>query len=362
MIFIKENLGNMKIGIDCHNLEIKRTGTGRYLMNLLKYWAKENADFILYFKNHIPDDISQSGNFQKKILKSNSDVLFMHYFLPKAAKKDGLDVLFCPNYIAPIFYKGNIALALHDIIYEARPDLYDWPSVFDKILLKKVSKISAKKAKVIFTCSEFGKNEIIKHYKVDAKKVFVIYLAADEKFKKVERAKSKKKFILYVGDVIKRRFIPETIKAFEKIRGELVEPYKFVIIGKNRIGQQISGENVIHKDYVNDDDLVLLYNSADLFVWLSEYEGFGFPPLEAMACGTPVLSTKKTSLSEVLGDYPIWVENPEDVDEISDKMLKILKDENLRNEMINRGLVQAQKFSWQKTSEDTLKILINYAK
>jgi glycosyltransferase involved in cell wall biosynthesis len=348
----------MKIGIDCHNLEIKRTGTGRYLMNLLRYWAKENAEFVLYFKNQIPEDIPASKNFQKKNLKTNSNALFMHYFLPKAAKKDRIDILFCPNYIAPVFYKGDIALALHDIIYEARPDLYNWPSIFDRILLKKASKISAKKAKIILTCSEFSKSEIIKHYKVDSKKVFVIYPAADEKFKKIEHAASKKKFMLYVGDIIKRRFVPETIRAFDKISNKL-PGYKFLIIGKNRIGQQIKGDKIIHKDYVSEDDLVLLYNTADLFVWLSSYEGFGFPPLEAMACGTPVLSTKKTSLAEVLGDYPIWVENPEDVDEISDKMLKILKDENLRNEMINRGLVQAQKFSWEKTAEKTLQTLLN---
>ena len=357
----------MKIGIDCHNLEGKRTGTGRYLMNLLKYWADENAEFILYFKNKIPNDIPESNNFQKKVLKSSSNALFIHYFLPRAAKKDGVGILFCPNYIAPFFYNGDIALALHDIIYEARPDLYNWPSIFDRILLKKVSKISAKKAKIIFTCSEFTKNEIINYYKINPEKIFVIPLAADEKFKNVGYSTSniKKKFVLYVGDIIKRRFVPETIKAFkflEKTCPELAEGYKFLIIGRNRIGQQISQNNIIHKDYVSEDDLVLLYNAADLFVWLSSYEGFGLPPLEAMASKTPVLSTKKTSLAEVLGDYPIWVENPEDVDEISDKMLKILKDENLRNEMIKKGLEQAQKFSWQRTAEETLRILINYAK
>jgi len=164
----------MKIGIDCHNLETNRTGTGRYLINLLQEWSKENnPKFILYFKKKIPKDIPTSSNMVSRRLGSNSNALFMHYFLPKMAKKDEIDILFCPNYIAPIFYKGDIALTLHDIIYEARPALYNWPSIFDKILLKKVSKISAKKAKIIFTCSEFSKNEILKHYKISPKKVFV---------------------------------------------------------------------------------------------------------------------------------------------------------------------------------------------
>lgn len=352
----------MKIGIDCHNLEIHRTGTARYLMNLLKYWAKEDgAEFILYFKNKIPNDIPDSKNFQERILRSNSNALFAHYFLPRAVKRDKVDILFCPNYVAPIFYKGNIALVLHDIIYEARPDLYNWPSIFDRILLKKVSKIAAKKAKVILTVSQFSKNEILQHYKIDPKKVFVVPLAADEKFKEFRREMSDKKFVLYVGNIIKRRFVPETIKAFKKVSDKLPN-YKFLIIGKNCMGQQINHNKIIHKDYIDEDDLVLLYNAASLFIWLSSYEGFGLPPLEAMACGTPVLSTKKTSLAEVLGDYPLAVENPENIEEISEKILKILSDDNLRNELIKKGLERAQKFSWQKTAGETLRILINYAK
>lgn len=345
----------MRIGIDAHSLEENRTGVGRYLFNLLKYWPKQ--DIVLYFKQKIPNDVL---NKNCRVLNTNSNALFMHYFLPKAAEKDKVDILFCPNYIAPVFYNGDIALALHDIIYEARPDLYNWPSIFDRILLKKVSKISAKKAKIILACSEFTKNEIIKHYKVDAKKIHVIPLAADKKFKNVGDRNShiKKKFMLYVGDIIKRRFVPEAIKAFKAISDQLAD-YKFLIVGRNRIGQQISQNKVIHKNYISEEDLVLLYNSADLFVWLSEYEGFGLPPLEAMACGIPVLSTKKTSLAEVLGDYPIWVENPEDVNEIAEKILKALSDVNLRNGMIKKGLEQAQKFSWEKTAKETLSILIS---
>ncbi len=354
----------MKIGIDCHNLEGNRTGTGRYLINLLKHWTnKKGVKFFLYFKNKIPKDIPKSNNFQKKVLKSNSNALFMHFFLPRAAKKNKIDILFCPNYIAPIFYKGKIALVLHDIIYEARPNLFDWSSIFDKILLKKVSKISAKKAKLIFTCSQFSKKEILKYYKINKKKVFVIPLAVDKEFKNagVAIAQTKKRFILYIGTIFKRRFIPEVIKAFkllEETFPELIKNYQFLIIGKNCNNEQITGNGIIHKDHVEKkDDLISLYNRADLFIWLSEYEGFGLPPLEAMACGTPVLSTKKTSLSEVLGDYPIWIKDPKDIKEIKDKIYKILTDKKLQEELIKKGLEQAKKFSWERTANKTLKIL-----
>jgi len=369
VIFIKINLVNMKIGIDCHNLESNRTGTGRYLINLLKHWTnKEGVEFFLYFKNKIPKDIPKSNNFQKRILKSNSNALFMHYFLPKEAKKDKINLLFCPNYIAPIFYKGEIALALHDIIYEARPDLFDWPSIFDKILLKKVSKISAKKAKLIFTCSQFSKKEILKYYKVNPKKVFVIPLSANKiNYVGSPTSNIKKKygiqdkFIFYVGTIFRRRFIPETIKAFKKVLKKLPN-YQFLVVGRNCSNKKINGNKIIHKKYVEKDDLILLYNSADLVVWLSEYEGFGLPPLEAMACGTPVLSTKKTSLSEVLGDYPIWVKDPKDIKEIKDKIYKILTDKKMQEKLIKKGLEQAKKFSWKVTAKKTLKILMDQNK
>ena len=179
--------------------------------------------------------------------------------------------------------------------------------------------------------------------------------------------------MFYTGSIFSRRHVLELIKAFEKLLDNGLD-YQFLISGDdltcpaqniiqiiNNINKKYSNA-IIKVDYVHEDDLLYIYQGAELFVWPSEYEGFGLPPLEAMACGTPVLSTKKTSLAEVLGDYPIWVENPSDIGEIKDKMIKVLKDENLRNEMITQGLICARQFSWQKTAEETLRILISYAK
>lgn len=361
----------MTIGIDCHILEDYRTGAARYVFNLLKYWAKQNINFILYFKSQVPKDIPESDNFQKKLLKSRSNALFVHCFLPRAAKKDKVDILFCPAYIAPIFYKGKIALALHDIIYEARPDLYNWPSIFDRILLKKVSKISAKKAKIIFACSQFTKDEIIKHYKINPEKILVIPLAVDEKFKFLKNDKNvgylvsnikkrcgiKDKFILYVGAVINRRFIPEMIKAFTMITDKLPE-YQFLIGGPNYTGLKINQNKVVHINYIDENDLAFLYDAADLFIWLSSYEGFGLPPLEAMASATPVITTKMGSLPEVVDEAALFVENPEDINEISQAIYKGLTDKDLRKELIENGLEQAKKFSWQRTAKETLNNLL----
>ena len=368
----------MKIGIDAHNLWGRRMGMGRYLSNLLREWSglELNSKFILYFRNHIPDDIPKSDNFESKILKSKSTAFFMHCLLPRAAEKDEVDLFFSPSYILPlkIFKKIKTAVTIHDISYEAHPEWFSWQN---NILLRFVSKKSAQRADIILTPSEFTKKEILKHYQINPDKIFVVPLAVDEKFKQLENEDKaikekysiKNKFIFYIGAIFNRRFIPECIEAFKQIAKKFPE-HQFLISGTNythpfvdinyiikKANEDIGREAILHTDYVDENDLVYLYNDASLFIWLSSYEGFGLPPLEALACGTPVITTQMGSLPESVGDSAIFVNNPEDIQEISKAMEKILSNEQFSKELASKGLLQAQKFSWQKTAEETLKIL-----
>ncbi len=369
----------MKIGIDTHDLEGQPTGVGRYLINLLEQWDKfdlpSDLKFILYFKKDVPD-LNLSNLFERKLLDSNSNAFFVHYLLPRAARKDRVDILFCPAYIAPIFYQGKIALTLHDIIYQAQPELYNWPGFWDKILLKKVSRISAQKAEVIFTPSEFSKKEILKHYQVAADKVFVTLEAADNSFRQItdkdklveikKKYQIKDKFIFYVGSIFNRRHLPEIIKAFEKI-GKQLPNYQFLISGVNHtspfididglikgVNQQLGRSAILHQDYLKSQDLVALYNAVDLLIWLSDYEGFGLPILEAMACGTPVITSPLGSIPEVAGDAAIYIQDSKNIQEISQAIEHGLTDENLRQKLIKQGLAQAKKFSWSRCARQTL--------
>ena len=380
-------MANMIIGIDAHYLEGQPTGPGRYLLNLLRVWnnfrPSFDLKFILYFKSEIPSTLPESPFFIKKILYPplglQSNALFLQYLLPKAAKKDKVDVLFCPGYAGPLNFPGKIALALHDIIYEARPDLYNWPSFLDKILLKKVSKKLAQKAKIIFTISQFSKKEIIKHYKIDAQKIFITYLAPDPKFKVIQnnenikkikdKYKIKDKFIFYLGAIIDRRHLQETIKAFEKIDKNFPN-FQFLIAGPNLssfniknlvndINKNLEREAIIYHPYASEKDLVYLYNGAELTCWLSQYEGFGLPLLESMACGTPVITTPLASIPEVVGNCAIFVKEPTNISEISLAMEKGIKDDVLREKLKEKGLEWVKNFSWQKCAEKTLSVLLN---
>jgi len=376
----------MKIGIDAHNLEGQRTGVGRVLISILQQWNKfdlpQSIKFILYFKKEIPDDLELSDSiFVKKLLKAQSNAFFVHWLLHRAAKKDNVDILFCPGYVAPLFYQGKIALTLHDIIYQARPDLYNWPSFWDKILLKKVSRMAAQKAKIILTPSEFSKKEVLKHYQVEPEKVFNVPLAADESFKQItdqnklaevkNKYQIKDKFIFYVGSIFNRRHLPETIKAFGRLAPKLPN-YQFLIVGANhtspfinidglirQANKQLNRPAILRQDYLTGQDLAALYSAADLLVWLSDYEGFGLPILESMACGTPVVTSPVASIPEVAGQAAIYVQDNSNIDEISEAIYRGLTDQQLRQDLIKRGLTQAKKFSWQRCARKTLDALVS---
>ena len=376
----------MTIGIDAHNLEIGRGGAAhRYLFNLLKVWndvsTAPQVKFILYFKKEIPKELDflAEEKFVKKILTApfgfQSNALFVHWLLSRAAKKDKADILFSPYYVLPVFYGGKTAVTLHDIFYEVNPKAFSWPSWADKILLKRVSKISAKKASVIFAPSEFTKSEVVKYYKVSPQKVFVTHLGVEEKFKKPsifdrqkikEKYGIKNKFIFYIGSIFNRRRAEEAMNAFSQIAEKLPD-YQFLVIGKNSTRPFIDVKKIalginalarapliIYQETVSEEDLVVLYQAADLFIWLSDYEGFGLQVIEAQASSVPVVTTRQGSLKEIAGEAAIFVENPASVSEIVSAIYSGLTDEILRKNLIESGLQNVKRFDWEQCAAETL--------
>lgn len=379
----------MRIGIDCHNLEGHRTGVGRYLWNLLREWSKltgsdlSQSTFFLYFKNEIPADIS--GKWNCRLLLGRSNAFFKHWLLPRAAAKDKIDVLFCPDYVLPFFLVSSIktAVTIHDIIYEARPEEYSWPSRADRILLKWASRQSAKKANIIFVPSEFTKNEILKYYKVNPGKIIVTLLAPDPLFCPLpaeggERAKQVrhniakkyniicKKYVFFVGFIFNRRFLTQKIRGFAQFAKNHPD-FNFLIIGKNHTkplqniaqlieeaNQELGRKAIIWREYANDEELVSLYNGAFATLWLSSYEGFGLPVLESMACGSPVITSRCGALEEIGGDAALFIEQAENPEEIARVLDRLAEDEPYYCEIAEKGLSWVKKFSWQKCAQKTL--------
>jgi glycosyltransferase involved in cell wall biosynthesis len=226
-----------------------------------------------------------------------------------------------------------------------------------------------RKAKKMAAISNFTKSEIVRSLHYPSERVEVTHLGVDEKYRPLRDFEKPSYFegrvIMYSGTEEYRKNVPTLIKSFYKLKKRIPDVKIVKVgrpgsgVGRNSILRLIDElrlqKDVVFVDYVPEEKLPIFYNSSDLFVFPSIYEGFGFPPLEAMACGIPVISSNAASLPEVVGDAGIMI-NPHDIDGFADAMYKVLTDDGLRKEMVDRGLKRASLFSWDKTAERTLKI------
>ena len=233
--------------------------------------------------------------------------------------------------------------------------------------------MAARRADIILTVSKFSKGEIMKYYQVDSDKVTITPLAADNIFTVVPPATisnfpftkerimeaTKNKFILSVGSIFNRRHIQELIEAIKLLIVGANHTQPFIDVDEiiKKTNKNLGRRAIIREDYVSEKDLAVLYNLAQCSVYLSDYEGFGLPLLESMASGTPVITSRKTSLVEAGGEAAIFVDsnNPSD---IYGKIKKVLVDDDFKEERIRKGLENARKFSWKKCAGETLEVFL----
>lgn len=354
----------MKIGIPIFDLvnTIHLSGVEKYTYNLLVNMIKldSNNNFIIYqgFRQ-------EPGRFSE--FKTRRVI---QRFLPRQMRAiafgmDRLNILHLPVYFDNIPYlkNGKNILTIHDLVPLFNPEIsMEGLSDYYNRLKNELYKID-----MFIAVSEHTKKDIMKYLDVPEHKIRVIYEAADESYKPVKDHSGIKKkygldkFILSVGTLEPRKNIPNLIKAFGKLNRR---DYKLVITGKKgwkyeeifRLVESLGlGDRIKFLGYILDEELPALYSAAELFVYPSLYEGFGLPPLEAMACGTPVIVSNRSSLPEVVGDAGILID-PEDTDGIAEAMEKILQQPSLRKELSEKGLQQAKKFSWSKCASETIEL------
>jgi len=376
----------MRMGIDGRPLERERTGVARYLLGLLRMWAKEHRahEYYLYFEHEVPTDpILDEACFTKRLpvrlplLRQNiRQLLWEQTILPLAARRDRVDLLFSPGYTLPALFGGPAAVTIHDVSYEAHPE---WSRMAQRWRLRTFSRLAARRARVVLTDSEFSKQELLKYYRLPASKIRVVPLAANDfpgphpageagKYVK-DRFGLNEDYLLFVGSIFPRRRIPTLLEAFELALKD-GGPTLLVLIGEDclrrsfDLPQAIEALNlrlgrraVVHFPRVDDSDLQCLYKGATAFIFLSEYEGFGLTALEAMACGTPVISARTSSIPEVVGEAALLVCDPTDAVQVSQAILAVSGDAEKRAEMVRRGLSQASRFSWRRCAEETLRVL-----
>jgi len=295
----------------------------------------------------------------------------------------GADVFFNPHFIfSPVTKKCKTVITFHDLSFERYPEFFDAKR---KIWhFSNFPKKQAKKADRLIAVSRSTALDLYDIYKINPKKIFVIYSGINKMFfedeppEKLNKIRSKyylpDHFILFLSTIEPRKNAVSAIKAFElfqqlyaKMHNGVKSDVRLVIAGKpgwlyKEIFQTIRyskfRKDIVYAGFIDDEDKPSLYRLAKLFVYPSIYEGFGFPPLEAMASGTPVITSRISSLPEIAGDAALLVD-PFDIQHIARAMTKVTQDRSFSNELRERGIRQAGKFSWAKCAEDTLRVLVS---
>ena len=370
----------MKIAIDCHTLEVKNwAGKEQFLFSILEQLKKSNFrdKFILYFRQPVIKKAAFPDNF---IIKNYLlPTPLWHFRVLIDLLFSGIDRLLCPcAYLLPAL---NIFIPQFIVAHDLTPFLSEIAG-FHKLSLKIKEKLTFKLAirnsKKVIAVSDCTKNDLVKDFKIDSNKIDVVPLAVSNRFKKISNVNSLNKikykyklpdkFILFVGTLEPRKNIINIIKAHKlNAKENGISDYKLVIVGKNgwhyndilKTVEETGLKNkVIFLGYVKDEDLPVIYNLAGCFVYPSFYEGFGLPPLEAMACGCPVITSNISSLPEVVGSAAVLID-PKNIDAIANSIKMVLIDKKLRQNMIADGLLRAQKFSWAKTANSILNIVMD---
>ncbi|MEI6040019.1 MAG: glycosyltransferase family 1 protein [Candidatus Berkelbacteria bacterium] len=368
----------MRIGIDARLYRTSVAGIGRYSQNLIENLAKidhENQYILLM----TPEDAKEFKNSNLQFPNAKVVVTDIpHYslaeqiYLPKILKAQKCDLWHFLNFNVPVGFKGKFVVTIHDLtlfFYEGRQK----KNFIYKLGYKYIFGQACRNAKKIVAVSESTKRDILDVFKTPTNKVKVVYEAADDKtFVKVsddllEKMRQTYKIgeqsiILYVGQWRPHKNLTGLIEAFELLRKDML--VKLVIVGKvdpafpevsEAIDKSPNMSDIIKTGFVSEEELAAWYKLATVFVFPSFYEGFGLPGLEAMAAGIPVVSSDRTSLPEIYDQGAIYF-NPSDSMDMKDKIKSIIIDPILKKKLIEEGRKVVEKFSWEKTAQETLSI------
>jgi glycosyltransferase involved in cell wall biosynthesis len=325
-------------------------------------------------------ELRNSSNAQATTIRPANALLRIPFGLPWASLRGAFDLLHV-TYNAPPINPCPTVVTIHDISFEHYPQFF---SPRDRLILKTLVPLSARRAAHILTVSQHAKREIVERYGLPPDKITVTYEAAGAQFRPVDdpaaaqavRAKyaiPNGPFVLALGNLQPRKNIARLVAAFAQVAAQQQSPNhlitqssdhpSLVIAGKaqwreSEIHQSVQqaglAGRVIFPGYVDDADLPALYSTATVFVYPSLYEGFGLPPLEAMACGAPVISSNAASLPEVVGDAALCID-PTDTESLAQALVDVLAHSELRADLRAQGLRRAAGFSWERCAAETLR-------
>ena len=369
----------MRIGIDARFYGPRGKGLGRYTQKLIENLEKidtKNEYYIFLRKENFNEYQPRNKNFQKVLADYQWYSFSEQINMPRLLKKYNFDLVHFPHFNVPLFYRQKFVVTIHDLILLHFPTirgttlnpLFYWL----KFLAYKIAIGSAiKRASEVIAVSNFTKKDILKHYKIPEGKITVTYEACDRlpaasTRKKGDRILEKygimKPYILYVGNAYPHKNLEKLVLAFVQITEKNPEHYLTLVGNEDYFYKRLKNfiwdkklKNIIFSGHVSDEELDEIYRNAEMYVFPSLYEGFGLPPLEAMASGIPVAASGQECIREVLGAAAYYFDGMK-AEEIANALEKITADENLRKNLIAKGYGQVKRYDWKKTAEQTLEI------
>lgn len=363
----------MKIAFDASTISTQG-GPRTYVLGLLSALLQMDRqnEYVVFY-----NDASHLGRFpqaRELVLPGKSPLARLwreHVLLPVACRRERVDLLHCPKSAIPFYSPCPTVVTLHDLIPLRHPET---EKLAARIYWRLQIPVAARRSSYIITDSEHARQEIMADFLVAPERIKAIMLGFDPRMtaqldpaataavrEKYELAKG---YILYVGTIQPRKNIDTLIEAYARLRAVRVDMPKLVIVGRKgwlydrlfaRINELDLVDDIIFTGFVPDEELPHIYAGATLFVYLSYFEGFGLPPLEAMACGLPVVTSNATSLPEVVGDAGITV-SPADVDAVVAAIALIMDDGEFARTLGSRGRERAKLFSWDEAARQTLEI------
>ena len=390
----------MRIGINAFYLGAVTTGSGQYINHLIRRLTRlgDESEYVLIKDTGYRIQDTSNSHTAPCIVHPASCILhsvstpfdsisenlaklwFEQVSFPRTCRRQGVEIAHVPYFASPLFPTTPTVVTVHDPI----PMLL--PAYRGSILVRLYTRLvaaAARKADIVLTDAQASKRDIVRLLGIPAERVRVIYLAVDDIYQPVldehhltemrRKYRLPPSYLLYLGGFDQRKNVPTLLKAFAQLAKDSrfkIQDSEVFLVMAGRLPEKSSDffpdprpivqelgieERVVFTGWVPEGDKPALYSGARALVFPSLYEGFGLPPLEALACGTPVIASNRGSLPEVVGEGGLLLE-PDDVEGLAAAMEKLLADDNMRTDLRQKGLAHAARFSWEKTAQETLAV------
>jgi glycosyltransferase involved in cell wall biosynthesis len=357
----------VRIAIDARKL--RDYGIGTYVRNLLRELARQDTqnDYLILCREADWDSVEALGPRFRPVVENAAPYSIAEQFaLPMDLRREAADLFHAPHYVLPPLTPCRSVVTIHDCIHLRFPQYL--PNRIGYAYARAQMWTATHRAARVITVSEASKRDILRYFRVPESRIAVIYNAIDERFwqqpaeddiaRVRERYRLDNPFVLYAGNIKPHKNLERLIEAFNLLRQHAaMKDVQLLIIG-DEISKYATLRRAVHRyklhkhvrffGFVSDQTLAALYRLAAVFVFPSLYEGFGLPPLEAMASGTPVITSNVSSLPEVVGDAALMID-PYEPAAIADAMQRVLDDPALAADLSRRGLARAREFSWERS-------------